>query len=765
MFRVPDSDDSMAPSTPDRNRYSFAGPSTTPAGPPPHLSFAGVSSTPAGAPPASGLFGGAKPNFAPKPYNFDNSLFGSSPPKHHILEGNGLGHLRTSSDGRPGSQRGRVASAGFGRFPQNTTTVKTTNQQYYGGMNEEDAEGEEDEDMDDSAYNERPITQRPTAMRNSLSQSLASQYSIDEYRSTQMRVRSGAKQQQYDLLALAKGLAPTTSRATIRESGDIVLETERILENLHALRIDALKPINDALGDAAQDLLTLWRTSPSHNLSNASTLAALLLGIHHPNRNADELRDPSMSRSLIQPGSGPSTFIPKVLLDWINTERPADDEFSDILAMAGGYSKDTSFWDMVLISAMRGQFATTMKLLSGANFAVARTAEEDEGEGVSGYQGPKLQYATHAAEEALILLRQCPGLHNDWNITGHDWSIFRQRAYQAKLDLQDFAEGESQNRFSVSQSFGGSHFGLSQSYANFSLSTHSRKVECKVPWSIYESLLKLYDILLGDEEELLTWSETWIEAAVFMTIWWNGEEDDSDQESLAASRRSLGRAHRSRTTDVRAYSRRLAATLATTLESDEEVFSLKTSDPLEVGIACIMDDNVEGALHILRSFSLLAASAVAEVASAGEWFKRDGVFGELDQSDLLLLSYNQPSRTSLSKDDLLVSYAEQLSSTEQFARQDGSTSRVGWELAIEVLGRLDDTALANQRIQRILDELPLTSADQADRVIQLCHTLGMSDQALGIALVSTHFITSVICMLLNTGCACFENGLNISIHC
>ena len=734
MFRVPDSDDSMAPSTPDRNNYSFARPSTTPAGHPPRLPSVGASSTPAGAP-SGGLFGGARPNFATKPYNPENSLFGSSPPKHHTFEGNGLGHMRTSSGGRPGPQPGRAVSAGVGRFLHNPTTAKSTAQQYDGGV-DDDAEGEEDEDMDHSADDEPSIAQRPTNMLSSLSRSLASQYSMDEYQSTRMRVRNGAKQQEYDLLPLAKGLAPSTSRATIRESDNVVLETERIVESLHALRVDAPMPMGDALGDAVQQLLALWRTSSSQNLSNASTLAALLLGIHHPNCAISDKRDTSTSRSLIQPGS--RTSVPKVLLDWINTERPTDDEFNDILAVTEGYSNDAAFWDMVLISAMRGQFAMTIKLLKGANFAVARTAEEDDGEGVLGYQGPKLRYATHAAEEAVLLLNKCPGLHGDWDIAGHDWAIFREWTYEAKINLQDFAEGESQSRFSMSQSFGGSRFGLSQSHANFSLSTHSRKVECKVPWSIYESLLKLYDILLGDEEELITWSESWIEAALFMTIWWNGKDEDFEEDNLAASRRSVGQAHRPRTTDVKAYTRRLAATLATTLESDDEVFSLKTNDPLEVGIACIMDDNVEGALHILRNFSLLAASAVAEVASAGEWFKRDDIFSELDQSDLLLLSYNQPSRAGLSKDDLLVSYALQLSSKEKFASQDGDASRVGWELAIEVLGRLDDTALANQRIQRILDELPLSSADQADRVIQLCTTLGMSDQALGIALVSTH---------------------------
>ena len=728
MFRVPDSDDSVAPSTPDRSLYRFAGPSTTPAGPPPHLSFAAVTSTPAGAPPTDRLFDDQRPNLAPKPTDYD-LFFGSSPPKSNAPEGNGLGNFRTTSDNYPDSQRGRTASSGLSRFLQDPGTTHGAEYGGYGKTYQDDAEGEDDDDMGDLAGYGQPMGQRHPRVQDSLSQSLFSQYSTDEYGAVPSRVRSGMKQQEYNLLDLARGLAPNSGRGTIRESDDIILGTERIVEKLHsAVEGDALTSKSEALRDAAQELLALWRTSPSQHLSTASQLATLLLGIYHPGRFAPEERNLSASRALIQPGAEPSTPIPKVLLDWMSTVR-SPDEIEDVLNQAGGYSRNVYFWDMVHLSAMHGRFTTTMELLSGANFSAACTAYEEEG--TSGYQGPKLGYANHATQEALILLRQCPALHNDWDISGHDWTIFRQRASQAKRDLTDFAEGES----SMSQSLGGSHFGLSQSYPNFSLTTHSRKVECKVPWTIYEQLLKLYDILTGDEAQIMTYSEDWLEGTMFMTIWWNGEEDDIDQESLLASRRSLNRASHSIGMDAKAYSRRLAAAFAAVLNSEDKAFTVKTTDHFEVGVACILDDNVEGALHIMRSLSLVAASAVAEVASAGEWYKRDGVFGELDQSDLLLLSYTQPSRTDLTKDDLLVSYAEQLSSRDQLSQQDGSGSRTGWELAIEVLGRLDDTGLANQRIQQILDGLPLASAEEADKVIRLCHTIGLSDQALGIALV------------------------------
>ncbi|KAF1966631.1 hypothetical protein BU23DRAFT_517671 [Bimuria novae-zelandiae CBS 107.79] len=732
MFRVPDSDDSIAPSTPDRSRKSFAGPSTTPAGPPPGQSFFGPTSTPAGAPPSFSLFGDAKPNFDPKPYNFNNSLFASSPPKNDVLEGNGQGHYRTSSDGRPGSQRGRAPSSEFGRFPLHPSAP--TQDEDMG----KDGEGEEDEEMDGSAGDEQPLAQRHTRLRDSFSQSLVSRSSVGEgYAPEQFGptkvVRSGAKLQRYDLLNLAKGLAPNTDRAITLESDDIILKTERILENLHArLEGNAPAPKNEALGDAVQELLAVWRTSSSKKLSLATTLSELLLGIHHRGPFGPENGDLSASRAFMHPGSEPSRPIPKVLLDWLNTHRPADEETDEVLQEDGGYSKHALFWDVVQTTALRGQFTTTMRLLNGANFAVAHTAEEDEE--MTGYHGPKLKYATQAASEAVILLRQCPGLNDDWDVKGHDWSIFRQRAQQAKRDLEEFAEGDSQSRFTMSQSLSGSHFGLSQSRANFSLSTHSRKVECKVPWSVYEQLLQLYNVLSGDENEILKWSQTWIEATLCLTIWWNGEEYEPSQGSLVTSRLSLTRSNRPQDTSFEAYAGRLSACLASILDSDDEDLSLSITSAFDVALACVVDDNVEGALHILRKQSLTAAAAVAEVASAGGWLKHDGVFGQLDQSDLLLLSYNQSSRTGLSKDELLAAYADQLAFKNELSSQDGSPARAGWELAIVILGRLDDTGLANERIQRILDELPLTSAEQVDKVTQLCHSMSLSDQALRISL-------------------------------
>ena len=107
------------------------------------------------------------------------------------------------------------------------------------------------------------------------------------------------------------------------------------------------------------------------------------------------------------------------------------------------------------------------------------------------------------------------------------------------------------SRHGISLPFQAPHFGITQSQASFRLSVASRKAESRVPWTVYEELRKLYQLLMGNEEEILQISADWIEAVLGLTIWWNGENDDDiPQGSFAASRRSLMRSTRVRTVDV-----------------------------------------------------------------------------------------------------------------------------------------------------------------------------------------------------------------------
>lgn len=678
--------------------------------------------------------------------------------------GSGLFGVPTSA--RPGSQRGR--SFNSFRVPSSPPEADDDDEDEDEGNTEEededmaededegDEEAEADDDDEMDGGQDDTFAQSRSRTNNRLSQSLASRNSLTQQLSSPTVVRPAAKQSQYDLWRLAKGLTPNVERAGLRDSDEMILETERLLEKLHdSVVSDTPEKRSEILGEVAQELVRLWQASsqtslasslsastrPGGNspLSQANRIAALLLGIHHPPTVAQKQRPSAFSLVSVRPDPRYFTPIPKVLLDWLDNYHHGISEVALVLRQTRGYSAHEHFWGAVQASAFRGDFSSTMKLLRGANFAVAETANDD-GLGVRGYVGEHLENTNQVVQAAMDLLEQCPAIESeDWDIKGHDWNIFRQRVHQTLKDLQEFAEGDSQNRYSASQSLQASHFGISQSQNNFNLSVASRKAESRVPWSIYENLTRLYRQLLGGEEEIMTVAGDWVEAVVGLAVWWNGEEEETVQGSLAASRRSVARSQRVRTVDitpVKAYCQRLSAALATVLENSEEDFSINTTDLSEVALACIFDDNIEGVLQILRSRSLPIASAIAEVASTGEWFRRaDGILEQFDQSDLMVLSFTEDRREGLSKDDLLVAYSDQLASKGEIRSKDGKTVREGWEVAVQVLSRLDDQNSASVRIENILSNLSLESSDQVDKITQLCYGMGLSDHAQSIAQV------------------------------
>jgi len=660
-----------------------------------------------------------------------------------MFEGNGLGSIGTSTSGRPPTQRGRIATSGQFQAP-----THTLHQDAEGESEEEytDEDQEEDDDMDEDEGTEEdePLSpQRRNKTQNRFSQSIVSRTSATDMEPSPALVRSGAKQTRFDLLALAKGLTSHSERHALRETDQIILETERLVEKVHeSLQSDSPDKRTEVIGTVAQELIATWpdaHKSTSQELSQARQLAALLLTLHNPPQIGLNQRASALSL-VARTDSKQYTPIPRVLLDWLNSTFPQV-EAEVVLKETRGYSRHSSFWEAVHVSIVRGNFSQTMRLLQGAQLEHAETAQHD-GLGTSGYVGSHLSYANHALRQAIDLLRECPAIASeDWDIKGHDWSIFRQRVHQVSAGLEEFAEGESVSRHSMSQPFQAAHFGISQTQASFQLSVASRKAESKVPWSVYEALSMAYKLLLGDEETILELSADWIEAVVGLSVWWNGEEEDSGQGSLAASRRSIMRSQRVRPVDVtpvKAYCQRLSSALAAVIQNSDEDFSVNAVDPFEVGVACILDDNIEGALQILQGWSLTMASAVAELASAGEWFtSAKGLMDQFDQSDLMVLSYTEQQQPKgVRKDDILIAYANLLPARGELEARDGQTSKEGWEIAVQILGRLDDGITANERIERILNDLQLESSARVDKITQLCHNLGLSQHAVIIAQVS-----------------------------
>lgn len=263
---------------------------------------------------------------------------------------------------------------------------------------------------------------------------------------------------------------------------------------------------------------------------------------------------------------------------------------------------------------------------------------------------------------------------------------------------------------------------------------------------MYEYLDDITAILLGDAGSIVKSCYTWAEAAIALTVWWDGEEDDVMHGSMSASRRSLSRSQHTRTVDLTptiAYRQRLAEAFVQAMGEEDLADAFDSTNALEIGMACICVGYVEGFLSIMRGWSLCMASALAEIGSVGGWLPNSGSarhqVNGFDQGDLMVLDYGQDRVEVSLKDEILSTYATLLAQREMLQQSSRKGSDVeGWQLALITLGKLNDSTLASSKVSALLDGLNLTSTVQVDELLDLCNRFGFSEQAIVVAEVKAY---------------------------
>ncbi|KAI7341942.1 hypothetical protein KC354_g16740 [Hortaea werneckii] len=713
-----------SPTTPNRknNRSLFSQPSTTPAGPPPsHLTdFAShISTTPAGPPPS-------------------RSLFGSS-------------YAAPNTFGRKGHTPARRGFA----MPESSPPPAVAE-----GDENEDAEYSEDDFMAEGRRDAAPEMDR-SAFASSLMSSTRGM----------KRSRNGRPKEQAigDYGAIAKSMAgrPQTK---LGDPDDLMLRQEDTVHRMDELANTDASGRDAAVEEGVVDLTKLWGQHAQmetkeaglgpvaeDDTTRANYLSSLLLQLHHPHAVKGPQQQTRAHRALSgarKASSAGNTTVPRALLDWLNTYHiPFPDDYDTVWRYQPSPSAHERFWDAVYYSLIRGKYDQAIRLLSDAGWDNALIDEEDT-DGTS-FSERQLDHIEHVVEACINLLRTCPALkYGDWNVKGNDWAVFRQRARTALRNLESYAgepdEDEEQDELGASRG-GGNVFNQSHSMA---MSAASRRAESKVPWSIYENLKLLYSVVLGDVDALCDTSQDWLEASIYLTVWWDGEAGDpAEPVSLRASqsmRKSLTGSKRAKTREVdvapgTAYRKRLAEAFVLVVDTGEDVvFQPDTLDPVQVGLACIFTENVEAVFSLLRSWSLPITSGVVEVASLGGWMPharprgKDGLLQRgFSSEDLMVLSHGPASNPSQSgemeRDEVLSDYAEALAKKQLLKSTDGKIEREGWELAVEVLGRLGDTKVSEQKVRDVLEGLDLEGEARVDKVLSACRSLSLDEEARGIA--------------------------------
>lgn len=686
---------SNSPSTPSRKGKNplFSNPSTTPAGPPPSY-LSNKSTTPAGPPPRS-VFGSS--------FNAANNTFGR----------------------RAASPPGRRGFA----VPDSSPP----------GHRDEDSEDDADAEM---------MEDEPTQTRQTFMHSIGMGSPRGLKRSRNGEVRNEAISG--DFAAIARGMSSKT--APLTEPDDLVLQQEALM-----VRMESRKDLA-AAQSAATGLTRLYARQTAattkdgsigpentDGLSRSAYLSSLLLALHHPS--------PSLKSSATK------TTIPRALLDWLETHHnPFPDLYQTVLATDPSPSAHECFWDCIYSLLIRGRLAYAVRLLRTAGWENAATCEDDSQP--DGYTDHQLDAIEEVSERAARLLEACPAVNEgNWDVRGPDWELWRQRVRQTLRDLEAFAGEEGE--MDVSQ------MGASKNV--FSLSAASKKASSKVPWTVYSNLKLCYIMLLGSPDEILDASQDWLEGCLYMTIWWDGDDASSAEAARSSMRACLSKPRqqqKTREVDVTpsaAYCKRLADAFAyvTADEVEDPVFKPDTLDPVQVGLCCVLTGSVEGAINLLRSWSLPAAEAVTEIAALAGWLPATrprsrgqglavGVMDEdgdgFSSEDLMVLSHGPggPHRTSgpqssgqVSRDGILVAYADALVAKAAFVSPDRRTEKEGWELAISVLGRLDDQRQAERKIEGVLEGLELRDEERVDRILVTCGELSLEVQGRSIAEVST----------------------------
>lgn len=577
----------------------------------------------------------------------------------------------------------------------------------------------------------------------------------------------GPRKTQSQFPSVARDLASRGEAPAVTESGEVVLQTDyyigALLDKLQENEPDDAEALA-LLSEAAAALTDFWGAASekkreqtgqyrphddfgpgekASGLENATVVASLLLQLHHPRVKGSDRRDfksAASGQSLPLVVSTPKTYtpIPKILVDWLNANHLGSlHEMESLQQTSPNPTASPHFWEIIQAGVLRGRFREIAALLRSADFNYARSALED-GFSQPGYRGMQLQAVQKTVNKAIQILEASPiNQDHDWDVIGSDWAAYRKRIQSAQIELQELAEGDKAPQQAGGTIFEASQFGVStqsfaQSQPGFSFTQTSRMAESRIPWSIYQGISNIYGVILGKSSVIMSVAQDWIEATVGLTAWWDGQEISNIGVFANREQATVDR-------QEDAYLRRLNDCLGEVTDGAEMQSRPDPFKKLDVAVTCLFEGNVVGAIKLLQTWSLCIAAAVAEIAHEGGWLEIStaNMPGFLNQDDLMVLSYGQNDNAPLdkiSKDEALEVYAGKLGDRDQF--EYNGTARKGWELALEVLSRMEDNKRTRERVSLLLNKIPVDTVQQVDRVITLCIDLGFEDEGRKIAAVS-----------------------------
>lgn len=536
--------------------------------------------------------------------------------------------------------------------------------------------------------------------------------------------RSGIRRHSFRCATFARDIYSETEYAPVTEPPELILDTETLIARLYkdgfGLEEDDER-LDETLAAVTAQLTRLWKqyvdnlppqseehvteigpAPQSSPFEKAAYLATLALQLHHTRTGYN----------------GRTTEpLPKTLFRWLaEYHNPYPSQTEEVLQHKPCPASHSMFWPTVCMALLRGEVEDAQTLLQNAAWEKVKANRRGEFE----YTGRALDNVRCATEETCIMLEECPAKKGNWEIWSSEWTLFRIKARGKLEQLRRFAEGKNVMALDIDPS-----------ESTQSLTATARKAESQVPWGIYENLNIVFEIALGAPDVILDTAQDWCEATIGLFGWW--DESTRSGDSRMPASRSLALAPLPNGAD--SYVERLARSFHTAMDSQ---YHFNPTNPVEVGMACVFEDNPKAVIAILRTWSLPVASAVAEIASLGRWLPPHHpsalyAFDDLDAEDLEVLGVNpqDPDEMDGLKDNTLIQYAQELANYKPMSSvQDGAgVVRDGWEVAIHVLGRMDSPQRSEETVgelvENILQEIDVDSSEMVDKVWRLLNDLGM----------------------------------------
>lgn len=519
--------------------------------------------------------------------------------------------------------------------------------------------------------------------------------------------------------SIAKSTYNQQPIARVTEPAHLLLKTEELVCRLYSEGVGTEEDegrLDNSLANISYLLAEAWDAytrdelpppegealaaiGPAENeepFAKASWIANLVLRLHH-------------TRVKGNMGEENTPPVPEILFDWMHlVHDPDPDQLAKCLRYKPSPACHPLFWQTVQHSLLRGNVKGASELLRNAGW---EHVKKNGRFGESSYAGQALETVRRFAEAASDMLDHCPAAEEDWDIYNSSWTLFRIQAKGSLDRMTLFAEGETQ---AARDTVGGLR----------SMSDMARKASSQIPWDIYESLQIVYDIVLGRPEAILETAQDWCEATVALNGWW--DDETPRHRTLLSHSHSLRASSRFQSSGD--YFERLCKAFHLAIKTD---MSPNTLNAVEVALACVFEGNIEAVIGFLRMWSLPLACSVAEIASLGGWMPETEAPAKfptdtLDAEDLALLGISEPTadETEGMKDASLVMYARELAGIDRLSSQ-----KDGWEMAIQVLGRMDLPEKSEDTVGELLRDLLATldehSASTVDKIWEILNDLGM----------------------------------------